>query len=276
MPTPAIGELAAALRTTPEQLRGVVQQALGRLERRRYYVYRITASSPASTQAPGQPRTIAAFPTPDDALAFAQRNGYGSKAQLRAVGAAELIVRMLSDPGIGTLLFAAPSPAEPERGWGPGTRITRDELLAELQAAPEQTGAPDESAPPPPATEELTAERYDALQFGVNFTRRAEFRVALAQAVEQVVDSYQPPEGGVEAGPRSIFATAAVESWLKQNGFPHAFQRRWIDVAGDPAWSGAVELCEIDGGTENRLLVQLAIHEDESGRQFIKRVLVTP
>jgi hypothetical protein len=158
MPTPAIGELAAALDTTPEQLRSVVQQALGRLERRRYYVYRITAGSPARSQPAGQPRTIVAFPTPDDALAFAQRNGYGSKAQLRSIGAAELIVRMLADPGIGTLLFAAPSPGERERGWGPGTRFTRDELVATLRDAPPATGSQadplrddrlDEPAPPP-------------------------------------------------------------------------------------------------------------------------------
>ena len=124
-------------------------------------------------------------------------------------------------------------------------------------------------------TAELTAHHYDALQFGVNFTRRAEFRVALAQAVEHVVETYEPPAGSIDTGPRSIFATSAVEAWLKEHGFPHAYQRRWIDVAGDPAWGGAVELCEIDGGTANRLLIQLAIHEDANGRQFIKRVNVT-
>ena len=58
MPTPAIGELAAALDTTPELLRSVVQQALGRLERRRYYVYRITAGSPAPAAACALPNAV--------------------------------------------------------------------------------------------------------------------------------------------------------------------------------------------------------------------------
>lgn len=275
MPTPSIGELAATLRTTPERLRSVVQQTLGRLGRRRYYVYRVTGDQPARTPPSDQPRTIVAFPTPDDALAFAQRNGYGSKAQLRAVSAAELIVKMLSDASIGTLLFAESHDNEGARGWGPGTRLSRAELVRELQSAEPAPEQPAPLAEQPATADELTAEHYDALQFGVNFTRRAEFRVALALAVEHVVEDYRPPEGGVEAGPRSIYATAAVEAWLRGNGFPHAFQRRWIDVAGDPDWNGAVELCEIDGGTQNRLLVQLAIHEDADGRQFIKRVLVT-
>ncbi len=57
----------------------------------------------------------------------------------------------------------------------------------------------------------LTADAYDALQFGVDFTRRGAFRAALAEAVETIVMEYQPPPGSLDRGPRSVFATAVVE-----------------------------------------------------------------
>lgn len=282
MPTPSMSELAETIGTTPERLHAVVKQTLSQLPRTQYYVFRITSERRASAPPRSEQRMIAAFPSPDDALAFAQRNGYGSNAQLRSIPAADLILRMLSDPSIATILFVRDNTGDTERGFGPALKLKRANLLAELQAQ-QVTGANEAAEPVAEVVDqaqgypphELTAQHYDALQFGVNFTRRAEFRVALAQAVEHVVETYQPPVGSIDMGPRSIFATSAVEAWLKEHGFPHAYQRRWIDVADDPAWGGAVELCELDGGTANRLLVQLAIHEDASGRQYIKRVNVT-
>ncbi len=262
----SMNELAATLKTTPEHVRAVMQQALARVPRSQYYVFRITGEQKPQRAEPSTPRMIAAFPSPDDAFAFAQRNGYGSSAQLRPVSAADLIARMLADSSIGTVLFLHEHPAESTRGFGPGLKITRHELLDQLNA--DRHAAPSEPI-------ELTAEQYDALQFGVNFKRRAEFRAALTQAVEHVVETYRPPEGSLDRGPRSIYATTAVEHWLKQNGFPHAHQRRWVDVSDDPSWGGAVELYEIDGGTQNHLLVQLFIHVDDTGRQYIKWVHVT-
>ncbi len=273
MPTTSLNELASTLSTTPERLRVVVKQALGRLPHRRYYVFRITGKQRPAGASSTEPRVIAAFPSPDDALAFAQRNGYGSNAQLRPVESVDLVIRMLSDDSIGAIFFAHDTHGAGGRGFGPGIKLNRAELLAELQGEAAPMVASEEHRPFAP--EELTAETYDALQFGVNFTRRAEFRVALAQAVEEVVETYEPPTGSVDMGRRSIFATSAVEAWLKQHGFPRAHQRRWIDVADDPAWDGAVELCEIDAGTANRLLVQLAIHQDAHDRQYIRRVYVT-
>ncbi len=120
----------------------------------------------------------------------------------------------------------------------------------------------------------LTAEAYDALQFGVDFTRRGAFRAALAEAVEAIIMQYSPPPGSLDSGPRSVFATTVVENWLRDNGFPHADQRRWINVEGLPEWGGAEELCEIDCGTSNSLLVQLLIGSDGI-RQTIERVVVT-
>lgn len=265
----SVDELAAQLGTSAERLRTVVKQAIKRLAHQHYYVFRITAQGQAERPPSNRPRTIAAFPTPDDALAFAQRNGYGSNAQLRRVAAADLLARMLEDSGIEAIMFQREMSNAPTRGFGPGIKLTRAALLDQLRAADLPTDQP--SAP-----RELSAAQYDSLHFGVDFTERAEFRVALAQAVEDIVATYEPPAGSIDRGPRSIFATTAVEIWLKTHGFPHAHQRRWIDVAGDPMWGGALELCEIDAGTQNHLLIQFFIYEDETGRQYIKRINVTP
>ena len=121
---------------------------------------------------------------------------------------------------------------------------------------------------------ELTAAAYDQLRFGVDFARRGAFRAALAEAIEAIVAGYVPPEGSLDSGPRSIYATTVVEEWLQTHGFPHAAQRRWVRVAGQPQWHGAEELCEIDCGTEASLLVQLLIGSDGI-RQSIERVIVT-
>jgi hypothetical protein len=263
----SLNEFAATLNTTPERLRSVIQQTLARVPRSQYYVFRITGGQKPQRSESSPPRLIPAFPTPDDALSFAQRNGYGSNAQLRPVATRDLVAWMLSDEGIGTVMFISEHTGEIESGFGPGLKITRAELIDQL-VAPQ---------PPESATGqiELSAKHYDALQFGVNFKDRAEFRVALTQVVEQVVDSYIPPEGSLDRGPRSIYAATAVERWLQENGFPHAHQRRWIDVADDPQWGGAAEMVEIDGGTHKHLLVQLLIHVDTTGRQYIKQVIVT-
>lgn len=264
MPASSVSELATLLGTTAEKLRAVVQRAVDRLPYRHYYVFRIIKEASAARPPSSRPRTIAAFPTPDDALAFAQRNGYGSNAQLRRIAALDLVARMLEDSSIEAIMFQAESTQPPARGFGPGLRLTRADLLEQFRA----------DAPVKP-TIELSAAAYDALQFGVDFADRAEFRVALAQAIEEIVANYEPPAGGIDQGPRSIFATGAVEEWLKTHGFPHAHQRHWIDVADDPRWGRALELCEIDAGTQHRLTIQLLIHADDTGRQYIKRVYVT-
>lgn len=121
---------------------------------------------------------------------------------------------------------------------------------------------------------ELTAEAYDRLQFGIDFQRRGTFRAALAEAVEALVAAYVPPEGSLDAGPRSIYATTIVEEWLRAHGFPEATQRRWVRVAGHPQWPGVEELCEIDCGTEASLLVQLPIISDGT-RQLLDHAIVT-
>lgn len=123
-------------------------------------------------------------------------------------------------------------------------------------------------------SDELSAQAYNALQFGTDFSRRGEFRVALARAIEAVIEQYVPPLGSLDSGERSVFSTSAVEEWLQTHGFPQATQRRWIDISEWPEWGGAEELYEISCGTELSLLVQLPIHRAGS-RQYIGQVVVT-
>ena len=255
----ALIELAHTFNTTPDRLQALLDQTLRIVPQQTYYVFR-------TAHAAYQPRTVAAFASPDDALAYAQRNGYGPGVQLRAASAQALLAQMLGDADIGTVIFE-PSPADQESDAHGGVTIHRRTMLAELD---DTATTPDTSIPT-----DLSAKAYDRLQFGVDFAQRAAFRVALSQAIEQVIADYRPPLGSLDEGPRSIYAAPVVEQWLCRNGFPHAYQRRWISVADDPRWDGAVEVCEIDAGSTSHLLIQLIIHADDSGRQYIKWVNVT-
>jgi hypothetical protein len=254
-------DLASQFETSAGQIRALVERTCGRLPQEQYYIFRVNAENegaPASARA----RAIAAFPTPDDALAFAQRNGYAASAQLRQVSAGDLIAALLGDPAVSTLLFLpATNGDERPRSAPSAVTITRQSLIDQLRPVELEKVA-------------LTAKAFDALQFGVDFARRGAFRAELTEAVEAVVMGYTPPPGSLDSGSRSVYATNAVETWLRDHGFPHARQRRWVNVAGEPGWNGAEELYEIDCGTEQRLLVQLLIHND-GARQFIGRIVVT-
>lgn len=262
----AVDQLAVTLGITADKLTHWLSATLERLPYAQYYVFRPRQEAAVASSSGRRSRTVAAFPTADDALAFAQRNGYGSRLRVRMLAASDLLVRMLADPSIGGLLFLPQAEDDATTQWGPGLRLRRGQIVELLRSQQMEVTA---------MTVELTARGYDTLRFGVDFAERARFRVALAVAVENVVAEYVPPAGSLDSGPRSIFATGAVEAWLRENGFPHAHQRRWIDVAADPRYGGASELFEIDAGTTHSLLVQLFIHLAEDGRQFIKRVNVT-
>lgn len=251
--------LAHALNITPNRLQTLLDHVLRTLPQSTYYIFR-------TAHAAHQPRTVAAFASPDDALIFAQRNGYGAGVQLRPVDAQVLLLQMLEDSSIGTVIFERSPGGEDQLAPRTGVAVHRRALLAELDNV---------HAPTTDPAVALSAKAYDQLQFGVDFAERAAFRVALTEAVDEVINNYRPPRGSLDEGPRSIFAASAVEQWLRNNGFPHAYQRRWVSVEDDPRWGGAVEVCEFDAGSQNRLLVQLVIHADDTGRQYIKWVNVT-
>lgn len=252
-------QLAQSLNSAASRLQALLDQVVRKLPQTTYYVFR-------TTHAAHQPRTVAAFASPDDALTFAQRNGYGPNVQLRPVAAHDLLRQMLEDGMIGTVIFERSPSGDDEPAAQSSVAVHRRALLAELDHEPASASV---------SPGELSAKAYDQLQFGVQFAERAAFRVALTQAVDDIINGYQPPHGSLDDGPRSIFAASVVEHWLRTHGFPHAYQRRWVSVADDPRWGGAAEVCEFDAGSQNRLLVQLVIHADATERQYIKWVNVT-
>jgi hypothetical protein len=100
----------------------------------RFYVF-WTIGGGAGAGAGGRKRTLLAFPTPDSALAFAQRNGLGSPGEqprLRRFALLQLIQAMLREPAILTLLLVTDDDPPPAGQLPRGTRIERTELLRRL------------------------------------------------------------------------------------------------------------------------------------------------
>ncbi len=102
----------------------------------RFYVFWVPKGGSANA---GQPRTrtLVAFPSPDAALAFAQRNQLAAdRPRLRQLTLVHLLGAVLSEPAIGALLLARESDEPLPAGRLPtGLHITRAEILARLNPA---------------------------------------------------------------------------------------------------------------------------------------------
>ena len=75
----------------------------------RFYVF-WTSGSGGGARGTGRQRILLAFPTPDRALAFAQRNQLaraGELPRLRRLSLLQLVQAMLREPAIGALLIVA-------------------------------------------------------------------------------------------------------------------------------------------------------------------------
>ncbi|MEO7912559.1 MAG: hypothetical protein ABIV47_23160 [Roseiflexaceae bacterium] len=102
----------------------------------RFYIFWTTSGAGAG--ASGRKRTLLAFPTPDAALAFAQRNGLGSPGEqprLRRFALLQLLQAMLREPAILALLLAADDDPPPAGQLPRGTRIERAALLRRLTSS---------------------------------------------------------------------------------------------------------------------------------------------
>ncbi|HEX9373352.1 MAG TPA: hypothetical protein VF897_20230 [Roseiflexaceae bacterium] len=105
----------------------------------RFYIFWTAGGGPAGGA--GRQRTLLAFPTPDAALAFAQRNQLGrasDQPRLRRLRLVQLIQAMLREPAIVALLLVEDVHDQPlPAGQLPrGVRIERAELLRRLQNPP--------------------------------------------------------------------------------------------------------------------------------------------
>jgi hypothetical protein len=120
--------------TTLEAARALLDELRAQAGAERFYVFWTTGGG-AGGRATERKRTLLAFPTPDAALAFAQRNGLGSdgeRPRLRRFALIQLLQAMLREPAILALLLVADDEPPPAGQLPHGTRIERAELLRRL------------------------------------------------------------------------------------------------------------------------------------------------
>jgi hypothetical protein len=101
----------------------------------RFYVFWTSAGSGTGGSTGARERTLLAFPTPDAALAFSQRNGLrrdGEQPRLRRFTLLQLIEAVLRQPAIGALILVADDEPPPAGQLPRGERLERAELLRRL------------------------------------------------------------------------------------------------------------------------------------------------
>jgi hypothetical protein len=129
-----LAAFAAEYEMTLAAARALLDELRAQVGAERFYVFWTTGGG-AGASAGGRKRTLLAFPTPDAALAFAQRNslgGRGEQPRLRRFALLQLLQAMLREPAILALLLVADDDP-PRAGQLPrGTRIERAELLRRL------------------------------------------------------------------------------------------------------------------------------------------------
>ena len=129
-----LAAFAAKYETTLEAARALLDELRARSGVERFYVF-WTMRGGTGAGAGARKRTLLAFPTPDGALAFAQRNGLaspGEQPRLRRFALLQLIGAMLREPAITTLILAAADDPPPAGQLPRGIHIERAELLRRL------------------------------------------------------------------------------------------------------------------------------------------------
>ena len=129
-----LAAFAAEYETTLEAARALLDELRAQAGAERFYIF-WTSGGGAGASAGERKRTLLAFPTPDGALTFAQRNGLGrpnEQPRLRRFALLQLIQAMLDEPAITALILAADDDPPPAGQLPRGQRIERAELLRRL------------------------------------------------------------------------------------------------------------------------------------------------
>ena len=129
-----LADFAAEYEMTLEAARALLAELRAPAGVERFYIFR-TVGGGAGAGGGVRKRTLLAFPTPDGALAFAQRNGLstlGEQPRLRRFTLLQLIGAMLREPAIAALLLATDDTPPPAGQLPPGERIERAALLRRL------------------------------------------------------------------------------------------------------------------------------------------------
>lgn len=131
--------LAAEQGLDPVALRVALNDLRGRSGRDAFYIF-WTAGGGSGRGVAGRERTLLAFPSPDAALTFAQRNRLTKPPdapRLRRLSLAQLLRVMLREPAIGALHLVYDLEELPDYPAGqlpPGLILSREQLLRMLGA----------------------------------------------------------------------------------------------------------------------------------------------
>jgi len=129
-----IQELAGELGVSAAALRDLLASLRSQAGASHFYIF-WTSGKAAGAAAPRR-RTLLAFPTPDDALAFAQRNRlhHANRPRLRRLSLIQLLRATLREPTIEAIRFAAAQDSQPPpaRQLPPGIHVARADLVRSL------------------------------------------------------------------------------------------------------------------------------------------------
>ena len=134
-----IQELADEQGVTAAALRELLASLHSQVGANHFYMFWTSGKAAGAATARRQ-RTLLAFPTPDDALAFAQRNQLhrADLPRLRRLSLIQILQVTLREPAIAAIHFAAVQESQaPAAGQlPPGIRIERADLLRSLHPEP--------------------------------------------------------------------------------------------------------------------------------------------
>ena len=134
-----IQELADEQGVPAAALRELLAWLRSRAGASHFYIFWTSGRAAGAASTPRQ-RTLLAFPTPDDALAFAQRNQLhrADRPRLRRLSLIQILQATLREPAIAVIHFAAAQDGlAPTAGQLPaGIRVERAELIRSLHPEP--------------------------------------------------------------------------------------------------------------------------------------------
>lgn len=131
-------QVATLLGCQQQQINDLVAAVAARLSHGAYYLYIVNPSSGGGGAGGGgqKTRTLPAFATSDDALAFAQYSQAPEVPRVRAFAVDRLLLKLLKDERLEAIIFLEqPIERRSYRSQPGAVTITRQGLLAELGVA---------------------------------------------------------------------------------------------------------------------------------------------
>lgn len=128
---PSIDSLAQHYQLDAELMRKQIDAMIKQAGRQEFFVFRTSGKGSSGASAEPRRRSLLAFPSPDSALSFAQRNHLHDPLQpvrTRRLGLLHLLEAVLRNPNLGLLVLANDSNEDIGR-LPSGLHIQRDEFL---------------------------------------------------------------------------------------------------------------------------------------------------